>query len=178
MTSQVGSLTNPSRYTGREADAGFQRYHYRARVYDPSARRFLQKDPAGMADGTNRYAYVGNNLVNRVDPIGLGIYFNGGGGSISAYTSWSIWYYAQDCFKGRFCDCLGKCLVSSSLTLCAAIFYGDCSARCKEWAEWACGLDQDKILCLVGNPWPGRPRSSGSELPPWEVPAWMFKAPV
>src|SRR5439155_24271633 len=70
-TSGGGSLSNPFQYTGREADAGSQAYHYRARVYDPAARRFLTKDPAGMISGTNRYAFAGDNPVRLTDPSGM-----------------------------------------------------------------------------------------------------------
>ena len=57
-------------YTGREPDATGLIY-YRARYYDPSIGRFISRDPAGMPDGINRYAYVGNDPVNLVDPSGL-----------------------------------------------------------------------------------------------------------
>jgi RHS repeat-associated protein len=70
-TSASGSLANPFRYTGREADSGSSLYHYRARVYDPESRRFVQKDPAGMCGGTNRYAYAGNNPARYRDPSGM-----------------------------------------------------------------------------------------------------------
>ena len=33
--------------------------------------RFLSTDPLGYADGMNLYAYVRNNPINRVDPLGL-----------------------------------------------------------------------------------------------------------
>jgi RHS repeat-associated protein len=69
-TTASGSLVNPFQYTGREADSSSSLYHYRARVYDPESRRFVQKDPGGMCGGTNRYAYAGNNPARYRDPSG------------------------------------------------------------------------------------------------------------
>jgi RHS repeat-associated protein len=43
----------------------------RARWYAASLGRFLTPDPAGLGDGTNLYAYAGNDPVNFVDPTGL-----------------------------------------------------------------------------------------------------------
>ena len=56
-------------YTGREPDQSGLIY-YRARYYDPTIGRFISRDPAGMPDGVNRYAYVNNNPVNFTDPDG------------------------------------------------------------------------------------------------------------
>ncbi|MBL0942775.1 MAG: DUF2235 domain-containing protein [Hydrogenophaga sp.] len=41
------------------------------RVYDPQAGRYLSPDPLGLAGGLNAYAYVGNNPLGHVDPLGL-----------------------------------------------------------------------------------------------------------
>lgn len=64
------SFKNPFQYTGRENDeTGL--YYYRARYYSPELQRFISEDPIGLAWGINLYAYVGNNPVNFVDPLGL-----------------------------------------------------------------------------------------------------------
>jgi RHS repeat-associated protein len=46
-------------------------YHMRARAYDPRIGRFVSPDPIGYGDGMNMYAYVGNDPINRWDPMGL-----------------------------------------------------------------------------------------------------------
>ncbi len=56
-------------YTGREPDENGLIY-YRARHYDPTIGRFLQRDPIGFEGGLNMYAYVSNNPVNKIDPSG------------------------------------------------------------------------------------------------------------
>lgn len=53
-----------------DADTGLVRFG--ARDYDPQTGRWTAKDPIGFAGGdTNLYAYVGNEPVNRADPVGL-----------------------------------------------------------------------------------------------------------
>ena len=42
------------------------------RYYDPSAGRFLNRDPIGFAGGVNVYAYVGNSSTARTDSNGFG----------------------------------------------------------------------------------------------------------
>ena len=57
-------------YTGREPDATGLTY-FRARYQHPGLGRFVSRDPMGMADAVSGYAYVGNNPINAVDPLGL-----------------------------------------------------------------------------------------------------------
>jgi RHS repeat-associated protein len=56
-------------YTGQEFDVESGLVYMNARNYDPAAQRFISPDPAG--DGTNQYAYVANDPMNRTDPLGL-----------------------------------------------------------------------------------------------------------
>jgi RHS repeat-associated protein len=61
---------NTFQYTGRENDqTGL--FYYRARYYKPQFQRFVNEDPIGLAGGINTYAYVYNDPLNLIDPIGL-----------------------------------------------------------------------------------------------------------
>ena len=53
----------------RDSESGF--YICTLRYYDPSAGRWITRDPIGYAGGSNLYGYVGNDPVNAVDPSGL-----------------------------------------------------------------------------------------------------------
>ncbi|MGH9959746.1 MAG: RHS repeat domain-containing protein, partial [Pyrinomonadaceae bacterium] len=58
-------------YTGREIESELGLMYYRARWYDPQNGRFISEDPIGIEGGMDLYAYVENNPVNTVDPLGL-----------------------------------------------------------------------------------------------------------
>jgi len=62
---------NDRLFTGREYNAEVNLYYYRARHYDATLGRFISRDPIGIKDDINLYAYVKNNPVNAVDPMGL-----------------------------------------------------------------------------------------------------------
>jgi len=78
-TTEASAVSNPFRYTGREYDAETGLYYYRARYYSLGLGRFLEPDPIGFGDGLNVYAYVGNNPINFVDPLGLSKVGSGSG---------------------------------------------------------------------------------------------------
>ncbi len=56
-------------FTGKDVDADTGFFYFNARWYDASNGRFLSEDPAGQ--GSNWYAYGGNNPLTNVDPSGL-----------------------------------------------------------------------------------------------------------
>ena len=69
----ASAIGNPYLFTGRRYDPESGNYYYRARIYSPELGRFLQTDPLGYVDGLNLYAYVGNNPVSWIDPLGTSI---------------------------------------------------------------------------------------------------------
>ncbi|MEQ1846911.1 MAG: RHS repeat-associated core domain-containing protein, partial [Nitrospira sp.] len=71
IVDQTGSIENNYAYTSREFDSETGLYYYRARSYDASSGRFLQKDPIGRKRGANLYPYVRNSPPNATDSTGL-----------------------------------------------------------------------------------------------------------
>ncbi len=70
-----GSSTQPFGYTGEQSDPERGLLYLRARMYDPTMGRFIQRDPLTKSGpgvlGWNRFTYVGDNPVSRRDPPGL-----------------------------------------------------------------------------------------------------------
>ncbi|MCI0540979.1 MAG: hypothetical protein L0Z50_37740 [Verrucomicrobiales bacterium] len=63
----------PFGFAGGHYDPDTQLVRFGARDYDPATGRFTTKDPVGFTGGgPNLYAYVGNDPINFVDPIGTG----------------------------------------------------------------------------------------------------------
>lgn len=62
------------RFSGKTADDTTGLYDFGLRHYAPWLGRWLKADPDGLADGTNMYAYVGDNPLTFHDPNGKGRY--------------------------------------------------------------------------------------------------------
>ena len=62
---------NPFRFSTKHQDDETDLLMYALRPYNPSTGRFLCKDPIGELGGRNLYGFVGNDPVDRFDPLGL-----------------------------------------------------------------------------------------------------------
>lgn len=64
-------IDNPLRFQGQYCDDETGIHYNRFRYYSPRLGRYLSVDPIGLVGGHNLYTYVGNDPVNRTDPLGL-----------------------------------------------------------------------------------------------------------
>ncbi len=74
MVLTSSAIGNTHTFTGRQYEPETGLFYYRARHYDASQGRFLQRDPLGYVDGMGLYAYTNNNPISRLDPMGTDLW--------------------------------------------------------------------------------------------------------
>ncbi|GAB6057244.1 SpvB/TcaC N-terminal domain-containing protein [Desulfonatronum parangueonense] len=70
VTTHIEVSAKRYRYTGKERDEESGLYYHGARYYASWLGRWTSCDPAGLVDGLNMFAFVQNNPIIYVDPIG------------------------------------------------------------------------------------------------------------
>ncbi len=74
LANEQETFSQPFKFVGRHGIMSESNgvYYMRARYFDAETGRFISEDPIGFAGGDfNLYAYVGNNPVLLIDPLGL-----------------------------------------------------------------------------------------------------------
>jgi len=75
LSREEGAADLTDRLTEQELDRETGLYHFVGRYYDPLLSRFISPDPFAanfaVPQALNRYSYVRNNPVNRIDPTGF-----------------------------------------------------------------------------------------------------------
>ncbi|MBI4223862.1 MAG: RHS repeat protein, partial [Deltaproteobacteria bacterium] len=97
----IAPIDNPLTYTGQYFDAETGLYYYKNRYYAPQLGQFTSKDPLGMVDGPNVYAYVNSDPLNWVDPTGTFIGYHSSGEKVGtlanarAEIDQIVWAYVE-----------------------------------------------------------------------------------
>jgi len=126
-------------FTGRFLDEETGLFYYRARYYDSTLGRFLQRDPLGYAAGASLFEYAASAPPNHIDPTGLEVHVHPGleGDEHGTYCVCPFWK----------CMCTIKCRWSALLvgamgdTIQYTIQFGLCglhgvpTAECKRSCE-------------------------------------------
>jgi RHS repeat-associated protein len=67
----IQTVENPFRFPGQYYDQETGLHYNYFRYYNPQTGRYITPDPIGLEGGINLFAYVGNNPLSYVDPMGL-----------------------------------------------------------------------------------------------------------
>ena len=117
-------------YTGRELEPELGLYYYRARYYDPTTGRFLQKDPdpgkmMNPITFLSKYIYAGNNPIRFTDPTGKFFGFDDAAFLIYAGIAAAVGTLGQY-YTGQIkSDQIGDRFLSNFVTIALTIVAGD-----------------------------------------------------
>jgi RHS repeat-associated protein len=67
----VALIDNSLRFPGQHYDSETGLSYNRFRYYSAELGRYITPDPVGLLGGSNGYRYVGNDPLNKTDPLGL-----------------------------------------------------------------------------------------------------------
>ena len=149
----LGSLGGA--FTGKSWDATSQLYYFPYRYYSPSAARWLTRDPLGMVDGPNVYAYVKARPITVGDALGLSILSDFLGSDAAACITGIVCCYGViDALitggSALFYSCMGcaACLTGTAAGFPMNMFI--CATACAGCVTGVAGILAGLACCLVG----------------------------
>jgi RHS repeat-associated protein len=157
----VSGGTAPDMFTGHRWDAAVGHYYAPSRYYSPFLGRWTTRDPLGMVDGPNVYAYLGGSPVSRYDVLG----------NCRQKKDNGEYETSKECVD-RFLseDPLGNKIVDIICGLCGILGFvggvaGGAAAflSCELLALGMIGADCEN---KCGGPWPPRPFPEMPPMPP------------
>jgi RHS repeat-associated protein len=142
ISSLTGSDNFRAKFSGKELDHETGLYYFESRYYDPTLGRFISSDDRlgagfGEPDAQNRYAYVLNNPINRIDPSG---HLSGWAlfGSIVMVVAAVAFIAASTVVTGGAATALLGVLASSMLSAgVSGIMYTATAGDNFSWRDWA-----------------------------------------
>ena len=149
--------TDPIDHAGQYYDQETGLHYNYFRYYDPSTGRYITSDPIGLAGGLNMYAYVGNNPLYWIDPLGLdrtswfGPGRTLGDGPKNGNWGGKNWSGGRNPLLPPGGD--GPALPLDSGDECYMlhdICYGSCDSYCGDDKECRKACDRDLVNCLRG----------------------------
>ena len=149
------------RWTGREYDKETGFYYFRARYYDPGAKRFIQEDPIGYGGGANLYAYVDGQPLEARDPSGMLMDYNAPGVTNENWSdpeNWLTALYGAQYTAGGTMGSYGSRMYGGNMSSYAATVssYNSWSAeKARRQAVAAERARQQMIASALGNFEPG-----------------------
>lgn len=165
-----------------DADFGFSGIYWCAaaglaatpfRFYDPELGRWLSRDPlknAELEEGPNLYAYVGNDPVNTVDPLGLSCEKEQGDLVITKLFSARACHQANDIAAGICAEAKGQITDPVHLRMACAQAYAVALQSCLDSAKSVLQADKQLQQCRQKPSDAGKPCAGVLPSPPTPIP--------
>ena len=139
----INSIQNNIRFPGQYFDEETGLYYNVFRYYSANIGRYISRDPIGISQGLNLYAYVRNNPINLYDPLGLFIFAAIGVVVASVTVGRFLGHVVNELLDQNGFDLM--CAIDRALTRTLGLF--------KPFADNVVGTAKLlKDLCVVGTP--------------------------
>jgi RHS repeat-associated protein len=132
-------------FTGKPFEPETGLYYFPYRYYSPQTARWMKRDPLGMVDGPNVYAYVGVDPVNNYDINGQLLLSVLIGAAAGCLIGWLTAHAAnQNGGRGALCGCLGGAISGAG----SGLLLGAVTSAIGAFANCIC-MGNDAECCVM-----------------------------